>query len=675
MVPSRLLSTPSCADNHSSPAAGATSSLYENDNAFLEASLDATDIPASPDPVKAAGHCQSPHQAEQQPPVSYGPPQQHQHQQQQDVSEQAKGVAMPDDSCDFLLHISDSPFSRLRVRGGVACTRGRGDDAGGIGADEFASTCMSPTAVIGDPIESTMMELNFLADAVGHLEGVDVNMLATHATCGSGHSLYAFPLDRAEGERQPSPYSYHPEHQHKYKQTQHRADSYSFSPRPHHGQQERQQQKHYLSDASHYMAHTNQVSSVEINSERQGLDSYHHQHHQHHQQHHQQPYYQRDASTSIANSIEKTILPSFSSHPHPLKPHCQHHQHHLHERSCTLKADVNPAPITSPCCLYRHGNTTDSLHPHINSSCNINAAGCITNRASVLYDDKGEEEVAIGSCSSTCSTCSGSSSINGSEEELRLLTTENYETHFASSAGAEAYIGSSGGISSPSLTTSEEDDEELPHHHSLPATSRIRRNAAIVAAAALAADSGSRSRRRSVHVEGYSSTRSSITGDSSSSSTATFILPFHPTTTASSGGIGGGYWPPLKTVNRHSRRKYSMDPASFVIVPTPKILLGSWFDKRPNRLCRTPGCRNRYRTPGYLCESCGGGKCQVKGCRRLHQGKQGLSDLFFCRAHRNVYAALMMKDGGGCAVEEQEREKEQEQEQELELELGREMTA
>jgi len=40
-----------------------------------------------------------------------------------------------------------------------------------------------------------------------------------------------------------------------------------------------------------------------------------------------------------------------------------------------------------------------------------------------------------------------------------------------------------------------------------------------------------------------------------------------------------------------------------------------------------------------------------------------------------VYAALMMKDGGGCAVEEQERERKQEQEQELELELGREMTA
>jgi hypothetical protein len=39
----------------------------------------------------------------------------------------------------------------------------------------------------------------------------------------------------------------------------------------------------------------------------------------------------------------------------------------------------------------------------------------------------------------------------------------------------------------------------------------------------------------------------------------------------------------------------------------------------------------------------------VKGCGRLHQGKQGLPDLFFCRAHRNVYAALMMKDWGeGC---------------------------
>jgi hypothetical protein len=57
----------------------------------------------------------------------------------------------------------------------------------------------------------------------------------------------------------------------------------------------------------------------------------------------------------------------------------------------------------------------------------------------------------------------------------------------------------------------------------------------------------------------------------------------------------------------------------------------------------------------------------------LHQGKQGLPDLFFCRAHRNVYAALMIKDGEECALEKQEQE--QEQEQELERKLGQEMTA
>ena len=59
----------------------------------------------------------------------------------------------------------------------------------------------------------------------------------------------------------------------------------------------------------------------------------------------------------------------------------------------------------------------------------------------------------------------------------------------------------------------------------------------------------------------------------------------------------------------------------------------------------------------------------MKGCGRLHQGKQGLPDLFFCRAHRNVYALLVMKDGEGVTVEEQQEGGEQEQEEEQEMQV------
>lgn len=48
----------------------------------------------------------------------------------------------------------------------------------------------------------------------------------------------------------------------------------------------------------------------------------------------------------------------------------------------------------------------------------------------------------------------------------------------------------------------------------------------------------------------------------------------------------------------------------------------------------------------------------MKGCGKLHQGKQGLRDLFFCRAHRNVYALLLQKE-----EEEEEREQQQAEEQ------------
>ncbi len=99
-------------------------------------------------------------------------------------------------------------------------------------------------------------------------------------------------------------------------------------------------------------------------------------------------------------------------------------------------------------------------------------------------------------------------------------------------------------------------------------------------------------------------------------------------------------------VKRRGRRTYIADPSTFIIVPIPEVLPGSEFAKRPHRLCRTPHCPNRYRTPGYLCETCGGGRCQVQGCDRLHQGKQGLEDLFFCRAHRNIYTLLQQAGVG-----------------------------
>lgn len=101
------------------------------------------------------------------------------------------------------------------------------------------------------------------------------------------------------------------------------------------------------------------------------------------------------------------------------------------------------------------------------------------------------------------------------------------------------------------------------------------------------------------------------------------------------------------TEAQRRKRKCSLDSVVFDIVPIPKVLPGSLLEKRSNRSCRTPHCTNRYRAPGYLCEACGGGRCQVRGCERLHQGKQGLSNLFFCRAHRNIYARLLKEGKGG----------------------------
>jgi hypothetical protein len=43
-------------------------------------------------------------------------------------------------------------------------------------------------------------------------------------------------------------------------------------------------------------------------------------------------------------------------------------------------------------------------------------------------------------------------------------------------------------------------------------------------------------------------------------------------------------------------------------------------------------------------EQHGGGRCQVEGCDKLHQGKQGLESLFFCRHHRQIYRDVF-RDG------------------------------
>ena len=76
-------------------------------------------------------------------------------------------------------------------------------------------------------------------------------------------------------------------------------------------------------------------------------------------------------------------------------------------------------------------------------------------------------------------------------------------------------------------------------------------------------------------------------------------------------------------------------------LPMGKVLVpGSDLPPRPNRLCRIANCKNRYRCPGYLCEAHGGGRCQAGGCKKLHQGKKGLPDFFFCRFHRKRYSEL-----------------------------------
>ena len=72
-------------------------------------------------------------------------------------------------------------------------------------------------------------------------------------------------------------------------------------------------------------------------------------------------------------------------------------------------------------------------------------------------------------------------------------------------------------------------------------------------------------------------------------------------------------------------------------VPLP----GAHLPFRSNRLCRVANCENRYRSPGYLCETHGGGQCQAEGCTKLHQGRQGLVDFFFCRFHRKKYGEVV----------------------------------
>lgn len=79
----------------------------------------------------------------------------------------------------------------------------------------------------------------------------------------------------------------------------------------------------------------------------------------------------------------------------------------------------------------------------------------------------------------------------------------------------------------------------------------------------------------------------------------------------------------------------------FEVVPTGESPLpGAHLPFRSNRLCRVGSCENRYRSPGYLCETHGGGQCQAEGCIKLHQGRQGLADFFFCRFHRKRYGEI-----------------------------------
>lgn len=37
----------------------------------------------------------------------------------------------------------------------------------------------------------------------------------------------------------------------------------------------------------------------------------------------------------------------------------------------------------------------------------------------------------------------------------------------------------------------------------------------------------------------------------------------------------------------------------------------------------------------------------MEGCDKLHQGKQGLENLFFCRAHRKVYRDVFLDGEAG----------------------------
>jgi len=143
-----------CAENPSYAAAGAACSMYEESRkASVDAPLDVTGMLASPAPVTAVGDLQPPpHQAESQLPGHSGPP-------QQQALEQAKSAAAPVDPYQYLLALSNFPSPSPGLRGAVGGTNGRGDEASGNGAGDFATAYLNQAAAPGAAAGSTMMEV------------------------------------------------------------------------------------------------------------------------------------------------------------------------------------------------------------------------------------------------------------------------------------------------------------------------------------------------------------------------------------------------------------------------------------------------------------------------------------------------------------------------------------